>query len=83
MSINTAPRYCCEKLEIKRLALYRPMCVCVYVIKCGLVAHGDVDFASGWRLHCHSSAYARGKEYIFYLHLTFFGHCSLGNLDHT
>lgn len=70
MAISRAPRYCSEKPAInKRLALY--------------VAHGDVDFASGWRLHCHSSAYARGKEYILHLYLTLFACCSLGNLDHT
>lgn len=80
MAISRAPRYSSEKPEInKRLALYVGVCV----IKCGPIAHGDVDFASGWRLHCHSSVYTRGKEYIFHLYLTFFACCSLGNLDHT
>lgn len=82
MAISRAPRYCSEKPAInKRLALYVGVCVCV--IKCGPIAHGDVDFASGWRLHCHSSVYARGKEYILHLYLTLFACCSLGNLDHT
>ncbi len=44
MAISRAPRYCSEKPAINtRLALYVGVCVCV--IKCGPIAHGDVDFA--------------------------------------